>query len=44
MAYKKGFLTNQGVVAEVILMSGRLAMPSLNNGVTACTDTGVEAI
>lgn len=32
LAYKKGFLTNQGLAAEVILMSGRLAMPALNNG------------
>jgi hypothetical protein len=37
-------LTNQGVAAEVILMSGRLAMPALNNGVKACTNTGVEAM
>ena len=32
LAYKKGFLTNQRLAAEVILMSGRLAMPALNNG------------
>ncbi len=32
LAYKNGFLTNQGLAAEVILMSGRLAMPALNNG------------
>ena len=44
LAYKKGFLTNQGVAAEVILMSGRLAMPALNNGVRACTNMGVEVI
>jgi hypothetical protein len=44
LAYKKGFLTNQGVAAEVILMSGRLGMPALNNGVRACTNTGVEAM
>ena len=44
LAYKKGFLTNQGVAAEVILMSGRLAIPALNNGVRACTNTGVEAM
>ena len=44
LAYKKGSLTNQLVAAEVILMSGRLAMPALNNGVRACTNTGVEAM
>ena len=44
IAYKKGFLTNQGVAAEVILMSGKLAMPALSNGVRACTNTGVEAM
>ena len=44
LAYKKGFLTNQGVAAEVILMSGRLATPALNNGVRACTNTGVKAM
>ena len=44
LAYKKGFLTNPGVAAEVILMSGRLAMPASNNGVRACTNTGVEAM
>ena len=44
IAYKKGFVTNQGVAAEVISMSGRLAMPALNNGVRACTNTGVEAM
>ena len=32
LAYKKGFLTSQGFAAEVISMSGRLAMPALNNG------------
>jgi hypothetical protein len=37
-------LTNQGVAAEVILMSGRLAMSALNNGVRARTNTGVEAM
>ena len=44
LAYKKGFLTNQGFAAEVISMSGRLAMPALNNGVRACTNTGLEAM
>jgi len=44
LAQKKGFLTNQGFAAEVILMSGRLAMPALNNGVRACTNTGVGAM
>lgn len=37
-------MTNEGVAAEVILMSGRLAMPALNNGVRASTNTGVEAM
>ena len=32
LAYKKGFLANQGFAAEVISMGGRLAMPALNNG------------
>ena len=44
IAYKKGFFTNPGVAAEVISMSGRLAMPASNNGVRACTNTGVEAM
>jgi hypothetical protein len=44
LAQKKGFLTNQGFAAEVILMSGRLAMPALNNGVRACINTGVEVM
>jgi NitT/TauT family transport system substrate-binding protein len=32
LAYKKGFLANHGFAAEVISMSGRLAIPTLNNG------------
>jgi ABC-type nitrate/sulfonate/bicarbonate transport system substrate-binding protein len=32
LAYKKGFSTNQGIAAEVISTSGRVAMPALNSG------------
>ena len=32
LAYKKGFLTDQGFTAEVISMTGILAMSALNNG------------
>jgi NitT/TauT family transport system substrate-binding protein len=32
LAYKKGFLTNQGFAAEVISMRGTLTIPALNNG------------
>jgi ABC-type nitrate/sulfonate/bicarbonate transport system substrate-binding protein len=32
LAYKKGFLANQGFAAEVISMRGTLTLPALNNG------------
>ena len=32
LAYKKGFLTNQGFAAEVISMRGTLTIPALSNG------------